>query len=63
MPLSGGDVQEISNSENHWEISNFEIVNGYIYLTEYNNDNKIYYRFKTDGTDLTKQKKPFEWKY
>lgn len=71
MPLTGGDVQEISISENYLKINNFEIVNGYIYFTEYNSEsdqyNEInpiaYYRLKTDGTGLKKQDKPFEWRY
>lgn len=75
MPLTGGDIQEISISENYLYINNFEIVNGYIYFTQYSylspkdeytyteKKQTAYYRLKTDGTGLTKQKKPFEWKY
>lgn len=79
MPLTGGDVQEISISENYLKINDFDIVNGYIYFTQYgylerNLESSLtdtykeiksiaYYRLKTDGTGLTKQKKPFEWKF
>ncbi len=70
-------MQEISISKNSLYINNFEIVNGYIYFTQYSylsskNDDEYaytekkqtaYYRLKTDGTGLTKQKKPFEWRY
>lgn len=37
----------------------FELCNGYIYF----NYEKEFCRIKSDGTGLTKQKKPFEWKY
>lgn len=37
----------------------FELYNGYIYF----NYEKDFCRIKSDGTDFTKQKKPFEWKY
>lgn len=65
------DLDKIINGISIWYINNFEIVNGYIYFTEYgsfDDRNKeinpiVYYRLKTDGTGLTKQKKPFEWRY
>lgn len=70
MPLNGGDIQEITISESCRYITDFEIVNEYIYITGYekyadmhNKEGNNYYRLKTDGTGLTKQKKPFEWKY
>lgn len=71
MPLTGGDIKEVFSSKfSDSFMTDFEIVNEYIYFTGYekladytNNENKAYYRLKTDGTGLTKQNKPFEWKY
>lgn len=71
MPLTVGDMKEVFSSKfSDSFMTDFEIVNGYIYFTGYerfadytNNENEAYYRLKSDGTGLTKQKKPFEWKY
>lgn len=46
-----------------------EFINGYFYIEARNFNYDIhdyeykYYRFKADGTALTEQGKPFEWKY
>lgn len=68
IPLSGGEL--ITVCEDTPYIDDFEIVNGYIYFTEYkdyddlyNKSNPTYCRIKTDGTDLTKRSTPFEWRY
>ena len=72
MPLNGGDMQKILIPESCEYIQDFEIANGYIYITGYERTvdvlngkeiNCYYYRLKTDGTGLTKQKEPFEWRY
>ena len=69
ISLSNGEITSVCKEPTY--INNFEIVNSYIYFTEYGNMgdqyykvNPIaYYRVKTDGTGLTKSDKPFEWKY
>lgn len=69
MSLLNGDL--INVCEQPLYTSDFEVVNDYIFFTEYKNYedqsghiNPIaYYRVKTDGTGLTKNDKPFEWKY
>ena len=69
LSLKNGEVNPILEESTY--INNFEIVNGYIFFTEYKEDydqyyevNPIaYYRIKTDGTGLTKSDKPFEWRY
>ncbi|MDE6132916.1 MAG: fibronectin type III domain-containing protein [Oscillospiraceae bacterium] len=46
-----------------------EFINGYFYIDARNFNYDIhdyeykYYRFKADGTGLTEQEKPFEWRY
>lgn len=69
IPLSGGDP--ITVCENTPYIDDFEVINGYIYFTEYekyedlyNKSNpKAYCRIKTDGTDMIKRSTPFKWRY
>lgn len=77
IPLSGGEL--ITVCEDTPYIDDFEIVNGYIYFTEYESHSDIYYksrhysdydikikaycRIKTDGSDMTKRSTPFEWRY
>ena len=69
LSLKNGEVNPILEESTY--INNFEIVNGYIFFTEYKEDydqcyevNPIaYYCVKTDGTGLTKSDKPFEWRY
>lgn len=52
-----------------FKLKNTEICNGYLYLEcyvseeDYYDKKMTYYRVKTNGKNITKQNKPFEWRY
>ena len=56
-------------SHKYYEITETECSNGHIYFSTYEgfrdalNSKCTYYCMKSDGTCLTKQDKPFEWRY
>lgn len=69
LSLDTNETKEIFHCDTKIFDARSEFINGYFYIEarNFNYDTKkyeyTYYRFKADGTGLTKQKKPFEWRY
>ena len=58
-----GKILKISYFEHLSAISDFEAINDYFYIKCYPNFYfSMYYRMKTDGTELVKSKDPLKWR-